>query len=96
MNLSNQTAGVVSSIHEDFFQILTNIGDRILDLLENFATSKDPISGSLDVSINGVVQNQGWSFDAADRLVKFESNYVPAPGTQIEINYQACQQGVSP
>ncbi|OFZ17317.1 MAG: hypothetical protein A2X86_02365 [Bdellovibrionales bacterium GWA2_49_15] len=95
MNMSTQTAGIVSSIHEDFYQILTNIGGSILDLLENFATSKNPISGSLSVSINGVVQNQGWSYDAADRLVRFESSYVPAPGAQVELNYQACQ-GVNP
>ncbi|MBI2520079.1 MAG: VWA domain-containing protein [Bdellovibrio sp.] len=91
MDISNQTAGIVSSIHEDFFQILTNMGDSILDLLENFATSKNPISGSLNVSVNGSVQNQGWSFDSTARLVKFESDYVPAPGAQIEINYQVCQ-----
>ncbi len=95
MDVANRTAGVVGDIHEDFYQLLTNIGDSIIDLIENFAVSHDPISGSLGVTVNGVVQTQGWSFTSTDRLVKFDNNFVPAPGAQIEITYQACQ-GANP
>jgi len=90
MAVANQTSGSVNSIHEDFYMTLSQIGDSILTLIENFATSHLPVDGSLSVKVNGVAQTQGWSFDSNNKVVVFDSNHVPTAGAQVELNYNYC------
>lgn len=83
---SNQTAGVVSNIRDDFHQSLSAMGDSIINLLDSFALANDPVAGSLKVYVNGV-ESTNYTFDAASRSIKFDSAHLPPVGAEITVYY---------
>ncbi len=84
---SNQTAGVVANIRDDFYQSLTSMGDSILNLLDSFALGNEPVLGSLRVYVNGVATSD-YTYDASSRSIKFDPNHLPSVGSVIKVYYQ--------
>jgi len=84
---SNQTAGVIANIRDDFYQSLTSMGDSILNLLDSFALGNEPVPGSLRVYVNGVLTSD-YTYDASSRSIKFDPNHLPSVGSVIKVYYQ--------
>jgi hypothetical protein len=83
---SNNTAGVYSDIRSDFHNSLSAMGDQIINLLDSFALSSDPVAGSLKVYVNGSLSND-YTFDAVSRSIKFDSNHLPPVGAEVKVTY---------
>mgnify|MGYP006193823755 CR=1 FL=1 len=83
---SNQTAGVVSNIRDDFYMSLAAMGDSIINLLDSFALAHTPVAGSLKVYVNGV-ETTGYTFDSNSRSIKFNTNNLPPVGAEIKVTY---------
>lgn len=83
---SEETAGVVSNIRDDFHRSLSAMGDSIINLLDSFALANDPVPGTLKVYINGN-ETTDYTFDAVSRSIKFDSNRLPPVGAEIEVYY---------
>ncbi|MBY0518790.1 MAG: VWA domain-containing protein [Bacteriovoracaceae bacterium] len=83
---ANQTGGTVSDIKENFASVLDEMGQSIINLLDTFPLSHDPIPGSIVVKVNGVVQASGWS--VTGRQLKFDAGSVPAVGSSIQVSYE--------
>jgi hypothetical protein len=83
---SNQTAGVVANIRDDFHQSLTAMGDSIINLLDSFALAHDPVLGSLKIYVNGVLSSD-YTFDAASRSIKFDAAHLPPVGADVTVYY---------
>jgi hypothetical protein len=83
---SAQTAGVVSNIRNDFGQVLSAMGDSIINLLDSFALAHTPIPGSLKVFVNNV-QETHFTYDSNNRSIKFNAGAVPAVGSTIRVTY---------
>jgi len=83
---SNQTAGVIANIRDDFYQSLTSMGDSILNLLDSFALGFEPVSGTLKVYVNGALSSD-YTYDASSRSIKFDPNHLPTVGSVIKVYY---------
>jgi len=83
---SEQTAGTVADIKSNFAGVLQDIGDSIINLLDTFPLANDPIVGTIEVRVNGVVQASGWS--VTGRQLKFDAGSVPAVGASVQVRYQ--------
>ncbi len=84
---SNQTAGVMSDIMDDFDDVLLEMGDSIVNLLDSFALAADPVAGSLKVFVNGV-ESSNYTFDAPSRSIKFTQGNLPPVGAQVKVTYK--------
>lgn len=82
--LTQLTNGLVGSICEsDYTQNLRNIGSKVVELMQNVALSKDPIPGTVSVSL---VPDPGHSWSLNGRMIEFEQ---PLPeGTKIDVSYE--------
>ncbi len=83
---SNNTAGVIGDIRDDFHSVLANMGESIINLLDSFALSNEPEEGSLKVYVNGA-ETQNYTYDAASRSIKFNQNALPPVGAEITVYY---------
>jgi hypothetical protein len=83
---SNNTAGVIGDIRDDFHSVLANMGESIINLLDSFALSNEPEEGSLKVYVNGA-ETQNYTYDAASRSIKFNQNDLPPVGAEITVYY---------
>lgn len=86
MEASNQTAGVIADIRDDFYMSLAAMGDSIINLLDSFALGDAPVNGSLKVYVNGI-ETTDYTFDAASRSIKFNPNNLPPVGAEIKVTY---------
>ena len=80
------TAGVVSDIREDFHQVLTEMGDSIINLLDSFALAHTAIPGSIRVYVDGQ-EVSNFSYDDSSRSIKFDNGYLPPVGSEVKVNY---------
>ncbi|HXH30090.1 MAG TPA: hypothetical protein VNJ01_04705 [Bacteriovoracaceae bacterium] len=80
------TAGVVSDIREDFHQVLTEMGDSIINLLDSFALANNAILGSVRVYVDGL-EVSNFTYDDASRSVKFDNGYLPPVGSEVKVKY---------
>jgi hypothetical protein len=83
---SNNTAGVIGDIRADFHSVLSDMGESIINLLDSFALSDEPLEGSLKVYVNGA-ETQNYTYDAASRSIKFNQNALPPVGAEITVYY---------
>jgi len=84
---SVNTAGTVGNIRNDFYHVLTDMGESIINLLDSFALAYDPNPSSLKVYVNNIL-NSDYSFDASSRSIKFTAGHLPPVGAQIKVEYQ--------
>jgi hypothetical protein len=83
---SNQTAGSVTDIKDNFAAVLQDMGQSIINLLDTFPLAHDPIMASVEVRVNGVLQADGWTIE--NRQLKFNAGSVPAVGATVQVRYQ--------
>ncbi len=83
---SDQTAGSVGDIRDDFYQVLSDMGGSIIKLLDSFALAHEPIPGSLKVYVNGELVTH-YSYDSATHSIKFDANNLPPVGANIQVTY---------
>ena len=83
---SNQTAGIVADIRDDFHRSLSDMGDSIINLLDSFALANAPVDGSLKVYVNGVASSD-YTYDSSSRSIKFNPNNLPPVGSAIKVTY---------
>ncbi|MFP5457769.1 MAG: hypothetical protein ACLGG7_03465, partial [Bacteriovoracia bacterium] len=83
---SEQTAGTITDIKDNFASVLQDMGQSIINLLDTFPLANDPILGTIEVRVNGQLQASGWSVE--NRQLKFANGSVPAVGSSIQIRYQ--------
>lgn len=83
---SNKTAGLIADIRDDFHNVLTDMGDSIINLLDSFALAGKPVAGSLKVYVNGVLATN-YTYDDATHSIKFHQNSLPPVGAEIKVTY---------
>lgn len=83
---SNNTAGVIGDIRDDFYHVLNSMGESLINLLDSFALADEPIQGTLKVKINGVEVND-YTYDATSHSIKFDQGSLPPVGAEIEVSY---------
>jgi hypothetical protein len=83
---SEQTGGSVADVTNNFSTVLSDMSQQIINLLDSFPLAHDPIVGSIEVRVNGVVQASGWS--VTGRQLKFDAGSVPAVGASVQVRYQ--------
>jgi hypothetical protein len=83
---SNNTAGVVADIRNDFYGVLSEMGNTILNLLDSFALAHEPVPGTLKVYINNL-ETMNFTYDSASRSIKFFQNSLPPVGAEIKVVY---------
>lgn len=83
---SKMTAGLVANIRDDFYSVLTEMGDSIINLLDSFALAGAPVAGSLKVYVNGVL-SQDYAYDPSTHSIRFNRNSLPAIGAEIKVTY---------
>lgn len=87
MEASQATGGVVANIKDDFYQILSDFGAGIVDLLDSFSIANSPATNDIKVFVNGNETTE-FSFDEDSKSITFNQGHVPAAGSQIDIQYQ--------
>lgn len=85
---AEKTGGMSSDIEDDFYSILSDMGGKIVDLLSKFALSRIPATEEIKVRVNGELITSGYELDKQSGAIAFQNGYVPAPGSNIEIDYQ--------
>ena len=83
---SKLTAGLVANIRDDFYNVLTEMGESIINLLDSFALAGVPATGSLKVYVNGVL-SQDYSYDSSTHSIKFLKSSLPPIGAEIKVTY---------
>jgi hypothetical protein len=83
---SQNTAGTVTDIHQNFYATLSDLGNSIISLLDSFALSNNPVAGSLKVYVNGI-ETTSYTYDAASRSIKFDAGNLPPVGADIKVTY---------
>jgi hypothetical protein len=83
---SNNTAGMIADIRENFHGVLSDMGESIINLLDSFALSNEPLSGTLKVYVNDV-ETSNYTYDTASRSIKFNQNALPPVGAEIKVYY---------
>ena len=83
---AEQTGGGLADITSNFATVLNDMGQQIINLLDSFPLANDPVPGSIEVRVNGVVQASGWS--VTGRQLKFDAGSVPAVGASVQVRYQ--------
>ena len=83
---SNNTAGLIADIRENFYGVLTQMGDSIINLLDSFALANEPLPGTLRVYVNNV-ESFDYTYDSASRSIKFNQNAIPVVGAEIKVYY---------
>ncbi len=85
------TDGQFLSVCADWNENLTALAEAAGPALGWFALGQDPITDTIEVSVDGVLVS-GWSYVSADDgfptgAVVFDDDSTPAPGADIEISY---------
>jgi hypothetical protein len=86
MKASKATNGAIADIHDNFYQILTDFGSNIVNLLDSFSIAKTPFNNDINVLINGVATTE-FVYDATANSIKFNQGFVPASGSEIKVTY---------
>ena len=88
MEVSTATAGATSDIKQDFSTTLLDMGGKILNLMDSFALNESPYQDQIEVLVNNSKVASGYTFNAAQRTLKFNSDAVPAEGSKVEVRYK--------
>lgn len=85
--MSDATGGKITSIKQDFYDTLLDMGEEIANLSEQFPLSIVPYNAAtIKVFVNGIAAS-GWSYDAASNSIKFAADSIPGPDSEIEVQY---------
>lgn len=94
MDIAEATKGVVTDICKpDFSEDLTIIAETVVAMVSRFQLSREPIPGTIRVSINGEAISEdpvnGWTYfvDNGAHFVGLNGAAIPAEGDPISITY---------
>ena len=92
MELSDLTGGTKNSLCNPFDSVLNNISAQIAGNVQaQFQLDRTPVISSIRVIINGTLVPQdavnGWTYDAATKIVTVHGTYSPEAGANIVINF---------
>ena len=83
------TDGLLVSICDtDWSALMSELATQAIRMAAAFELSSTPIPQTLAVSVDGVLQTSGWTYEAAGNLILFDSQHVPPPGAVITVAYQ--------
>jgi hypothetical protein len=85
--VSQSTGGLSSDITADFSKTLSNMGGTIVNLIDSFALSESPYNNKVEVFVNNVKVDTGWTYNISSRTIKFIDGKVPNEGAAIEVKY---------
>lgn len=91
---TNALNGVVADIHRPFYDTLRDFGGSIMNLLDSFPLSSAPIDNQIRITLDGQELTTGWTYDAANRVVRFDQNAVPNAGSIVIAYYRTCVGGI--
>lgn len=83
---SIRTAGLIANIRDDFYNVLTKMGESIINLLDSFALGNEPVDGTLRVYVDNV-ETTSFTYDAATFSIKFNQGSLPPVGSEIKVTY---------
>jgi hypothetical protein len=83
---SNRTAGLIADIRDDFYNVLTEMGESIINLLDSFALANEPVDGSLRVFVNNV-ETTNYTYETSTLSIKFNPGSIPPVGAEILVTY---------
>lgn len=87
INAARKTGGIVQSICDtNWSTSLASIGRDINAQSSQILLSKIPYAGTVRVYVNDVESTQ-WTYTSASNSIKFNTGYVPASGSKIDIAY---------
>jgi len=87
LEASDKTGGATAHIKNDFYQVLREMGGKIVNLIDSFALSNKPHDDKVEVKVNGAEVSSGFTYDNQSRSIKFVDGNVPNEGSNIEISY---------
>jgi hypothetical protein len=82
------TSGTKAEIDDSWYQNLLDMGQSIINLLDSFALATSPVSGTIQVYVDGVLMSSGYSYDDSSNSIKFENGYLPPAGSTIKVTYK--------
>lgn len=88
LEATQMTGGTSSEIKDDFSSILSELGTSIANLVESFSLTDAPYNGDIQVYVNQILVQSGWSYNAISHSIKFDTTNIPSAGSQIEIRYK--------
>lgn len=84
---AQKTGGIVQSICEtNWSSSLAQIGNDVASQMSQVVLKSIPDPATIKVKVNGAVTVK-WSYVSGSNAVKFNTGYVPAAGSSIEISY---------
>lgn len=90
VDVANRTNGRVLSICDDNFgPNLRDLGNQAFGLQAEFFLSRPAVRQSVEVRVDGQLQNDGWFYDEESNSVVFEEGSVPQPMQTIQVDYEA-------
>ena len=92
--LSTASAGTTSDIKKDFSDVLLNMGGTIVNLIDSFALNETPFQDKIEVYVNGLRIDSGYTFNSASRSIKFDAKSLPSEGAKVEIRYKVIVKAV--
>ncbi len=101
-DLADNTNGFTADIDTTalFPEIMNNIAQAAGGASSWYALSKQPLSSTIEVKINGVIIESsainGWTYSVASNSILFHGDAVPAEGTNIEVSYFVAQKQTNP
>lgn len=77
----------VSICASDWGASLEAVALGSLTIHDSFELSEAPVPATIKVKVDGINTTVGWTYNASNNMVEFASDYVPAGGSTIEIDY---------
>lgn len=88
MEASDKTGGAIANIKDNFYNILTDISNEIINLSDSFALSYLPYK-NLEVRVNGdKTSPSDWRLNESSMSIRFEEHAIPEADSTIEISYE--------
>ena len=91
MEISRATSGDIADITDNFHQTLKNFSTSILNLLDSFPLSAEPINADIEITVDGVAVTTGWEYIENNRTIKFDASAIPSEGEIVIAYYQKCE-----
>ena len=83
------TGGLFLSIcATDWASHLEDLANESVSINDSFELSQPAVPGTIEVTVDGISVNTGWTYDASSNSVVFDTDFIPAGGSQVEVFYQ--------
>lgn len=82
----NYTGGEWLSICSSWSSHVGALADASVEM-DTFDLAHTPIASTIEVSVNGSVRTNGWSYDANDNAIVFDATHLPEEGDVIDVTY---------